>query len=214
MWEFDQSLGDRLEALRNPSSFEEITGSIRQEMEVLCLHEDPCGRHNRFFRFVYCIHVGQPLFDLFFNSVQGMRAAFYRSPYHGLEASSAFIESLRPALLRAGPLCTNPHIDAGESLNALSAKVWLSEVGKGLDDIKGKSCVHCKGEWSRPQDDIPEIKNGRWENSDEPYATYGRKAPSLTKLRVFGAFINGSGDEIIPFDKRHRARTIHEVGWS
>src|SRR5690242_6898506 len=111
MWEFDQSLGSRLQSLANPSTFEQIAESIRRTMRILCRHEEPCCTDSRFFRAVYCIQIDQPLFDLFFNSAQGMRAAFYRSPYHGLDATSAVIESLESDLLESGPIDSNPHID-------------------------------------------------------------------------------------------------------
>ena len=97
---------------------------------------------------------------------------------------------------------------------AIAAKVWLSEVSTGLDVIPGQPCGHCSGEWSTPQDGVPEIKNERWEIRNEQYAKYGRKAPYLTKLRIFGGFIDKRGDEIIPADKRRRAWTIHELGWA
>ena len=50
MWEFDQSLGDRRKNLANPPSFEEITKSILQKMNILCRHEETCGRDSHFFR--------------------------------------------------------------------------------------------------------------------------------------------------------------------
>jgi hypothetical protein len=117
-------------------------------------------------------------------------------------------------LLKSGPTCDKARIDASESLSAVSAKVWLAEVSKGLTAANGRPCEHCLGEWSSPQDEIPEIKNERWEIRDEPYAKYGRKAPYLTKLKIFGAFINAEGDEFIPVGKRQRAKSIYELGWS
>ena len=215
MWEFSQSLrSSRLQNLANPPSFDRITESVRRSMTILCRHEDQCRRDQRFFRAVYCIRVGAPLFDLFFNSVEGYRGSYYRSPYKGLEMNSAFIESLQPGLLQAGPICDDPHIDAGDSLKALSAKVWLAEVSKGLATVSKKPCEHCSGEWSPPQDHTPEIRNGRWENVNHLYGKYGTKAPYLTKIRVFGAFVNKDGDEFIPHDKRQRAEEIHYQGWS
>jgi hypothetical protein len=63
-------------------------------------------------------------------------------------------------------------------------------------------------------DDTPDFTNGRWEIRDAAYVRYGRKAPNCTKPRIFGAFINAKGDELIPADKRNRAKDIHEFGWS
>jgi len=98
---------------------------------------------------------------------------------------------------------------AEESLKACSAKVWLAERGKEMGD-----CTHCSGEWSTPQDDVAEILNDRWEKDTNVNARYGRKAPYLTKIRIFGAFLNDLYDEFIPTKKRFRANEIHKVGWS
>ena len=97
MWDLDASLGSRLTSLANPPSFQVITESIMQSMRILCRHENQCDEDNRFFRPVYCIHIGKRLFDLFFNSAEGYRAWYYRSPCQGLEMNSMFIDSLRPA---------------------------------------------------------------------------------------------------------------------
>jgi len=213
MWELSQSLGSRLAPLCNPPTWEHITQSIASSMDLLCKHEEQCRRDEKFFRAVYCFKVGAPLFDLFFNSVEGYRAAYYRSPYEGLEANSAFIEVVQPRLLEYGPV-SGAHIDVSESLRALSAKVWLAEVGKGLATVSGEPCEHCSGEWSPPHDLTPEIRNGRWDKLDHLYAKWGSKAPYLTKLRVFGAFVSEHGDEFIPHDKRDRHTQIFHQGWS
>jgi hypothetical protein len=121
--------------------------------------------------------------------------------------NAALLESLRPNLVAAGPLSDQPRIDPDGSLRCVSAKAWLAEVSKGI-------CGACSGEWSPPQDDAPEIVNGRWEICDHVYAKYGRKAPYLTKVRVFGGFVDPAGHELIPADKRSRAEDIYRRGWS
>jgi hypothetical protein len=66
---------------------------------------------------VYCIGIGQPLFDRFYNSVNGYRAAYFVSEETGLEANAAAVEALRPILLReAGGYPFT--IDADASLRA------------------------------------------------------------------------------------------------
>lgn len=207
MWELSPSLGSRVGALASPPPFEAVTDSIRDTMTLLCKHENRCEIDTRFSRAIYCLQVARDLFDLFFNSRDGYRGWYYRSPFIGLEMNAAFIDSLRPALVGSGPLCDQPGIDAGDSLRCVSAKVWLAEVSKGI-------CCVCSGEWSPPQDGVAEILNGRWESADHHYAKYGRKAPYLTKIRVFGGFIDAAGHELIPADKRCRAEDIHRTGWS
>ena len=174
-------------------------------MTVLCGHEQQCDDDRRFFRAVYCVQVPEELFDLFFNSANGYRASYYRSPYSGVEMNAAFIRSLGPALIASGVLGKVSHVDAHDSLASLSAKAWLAEKSLQL-------CHKCLGEWSPPQDGIPEIENGRWEHAPPP--RYGSKAPYLTKIRVMGAFLNDNGDEFVPKRKRDRANRIHNEGWS
>ena len=75
----------------------------------------------------------------------------------------------------------------------------------------------CKGEWSPGSvKDLekPEILNGVWERANKLEAKWGCKAPLFTKLRVMGAFLDEQFNELIPFDKRFRAKEIHEFGWS
>lgn len=204
MWTFSVTPSSRLTYLDHPPSFEEITESIKQSMAILCRHEVQCGDDSRFFRAVYCIKIAEPLFDLFFNSAHGYRGWYYRSAHKGLEMNSVFIGALRPALLASGSISNEPHSDAGESLASGSAKAWLAERSMKL-------CDNCAGEWSPPQDDVPEVMNGRWEFRRPGY---GSKAPYLTKIRVIGAFLNEHGDEFVPARKRHRAEEIHNTGWS
>ena len=75
-------------------------------------------------------------------------------------------------------------------------------------------CAACEGELGNPSNDAPEILNGRWEVEDEAFARRGRKAPLLTKVRVFGAFLDARHNELVPNRKRHRANQIHQWGWS
>ena len=99
---------------------------------------------------------------------------------------------------------------ARDSLNSLSAKVWLAENGNEVC----RNCAGCQGEWSSPRDDTAEILNRRWDESSEADAKSGRKAPYLTKLRIYGAFLSDQRDEWISKRKRHRATPIHKFGWS
>jgi len=122
-------------------------------MEVLCCHLEQCDNKSDFSRVVWCVRVGEPLFDLFFNSPNGYRGAYYQSPYVGLAVNETFIRRVSPVLL--------DWLDAGrdrgfavESLSSPSAKAWLAEHG-------GEMCQRCTGEWGNPVDEIPEILNGR-----------------------------------------------------
>lgn len=213
-WDYARSLnGQRVKKLLAAPSFEEITAEIKKEMKVLCFHcenlQDNKKDDKNYERAVYCIHMGEKLFDWFFNSKNGYRAAYFRSPFEGLETNQNFIESLTPELIASDK--TTPNFDKKfieESLKSPSAKAWLAEVGKNL-------CEHCSGEWNSRQDNNePEILNNRWENNIGQNAEWGRKAPYLTKIRIIGAFLNDHYDEFIPSSKRFRAKDINEDGWS
>ena len=209
-WKFALPSGLRLDRLLSAPSFEVITHRVIEALArkdaIVCKHEQRCDTDVRFYRAVYCANVQAPVFDLFLNAATGYRGKYFESPERGLGANATFIEALRPVLLQSGALCDSPHIDPRVSLEAGSAKTWLAEQSKRL-------CEAC-GEWSTPDNDSPEILNERWEKVDYEYAKYGRKAPFLTKLRVIGAFVNSSGDEFIPPDKRKRAQHIYDWGWS
>lgn len=155
------------------------------------------------------LRVPKSTFDLFFNSEHGYRGAYFESPHNGLEANDACIRRLTPMLLDWAER-NEPSFDrkfARESLASSTAKVWLTEYESHL-------CEKCEGEWGNPIDELPEILNGRWELVDTPSGHRGCKAPLLSKLRIFGAFLNECYDEFTPARKRHRAQQINGCGWS
>lgn len=204
----------RLPGLSGSVSFAHIAERIATEMSVLCCHRSEIGGTD-FARPVYTVFVGRALFDLFFNSSAGYRAAYFQSPGIGLDANAFFMQTVAPRLV-ADPLSANSTLLPDfiqESLVTPSAKAWLVEHGKELD----KRCPGCRGEWSSASAgpaEQAEILNSRWETISGQKAEWGRKAPYLTKLRVMGAFINECHHELVPFDKRFRASEIHEFGWS
>ena len=53
IWTFSDSLKDkdkRITALLNPPTFQMITQSIKENMQILCCHEDPCRDFDGFSR--------------------------------------------------------------------------------------------------------------------------------------------------------------------
>ena len=212
-WDFNLSInGQRLANLGIALSFEEIVKSVKDDIKILCFHPDPCIDYRGFERVVYCIQVSKYLFDLFFNSRNGYRAHYYRSPFEGMRANRLFIDSLLPVLLDS-PYTKNcaVTVDVRESLASNSTKVWLAECGKEVRP----DCTGCKGEWEASKTPYsPEIMNNRWETSARAIARWGTSAPYHTKLRIIGAFIDNRCNEFIPEKKRHRAREIHDFGWS
>ncbi|WP_193369396.1 hypothetical protein [Pelagibius marinus] len=205
----DTVASGRRARLLNAPSFDVISQEVVEHMSIGCCHDDRCCDDNRFSRVVFCIRITCPLFDKFFNSLHGYRGAYYQSPYCGSQANDEFIRRLSPILLKwAESNCDRFRSEfAKESLSSPSAKVWLAEVNKNL-------CSECEGEWSVPQDDKAEIQNERWEKEETQKAKWGRKAPTGTKLRIFGAFLDEKRNVFIAENKRYRAVEIHEHGWS
>jgi hypothetical protein len=204
----------RLPVLQAGASFAEITQRIVKRMTVLCCHRSAIIGTG-FVRPVYTVSVDRETFDLFFNSPNGYRAAYFRSPGLGLDANVSFMQAVSARLLEdrlsANSALSQQHLH--ESLITPSAKAWLAEHGKEVD----RKCAGCKGEWSSGSGGPPEqaeILNARWELAPGQNAEWGRKAPYLTKLRLMGAFLNDRHHELVPHDKRFRAYSIHRYGWS
>lgn len=209
-WKYSTSVSNnRVSALLVPSTIGAIASRIAAEMEIACCHFQQCDDHADFSRVVYCARVSEDLFDLFYNSPHGYRGAYFRSPGEGVDANATIIGALAPKLLEvsADGASQDELTRIRESLLSNSAKTWLAENGAGL-------CSNCEGEWSPPQDTLPEIFNSRWEHGESGPQCNGRKAPRLNKIRVFGAFLDDRLNEFVPCRKRHRARDIHMWGWS
>ncbi|TMQ31729.1 MAG: hypothetical protein E6K65_00110 [Nitrospirae bacterium] len=99
-WDFAASLGDtRLCAMADPPPFQAIVDLIHKDMKVLCCHPEPCDIAHDFERIIYCVKVDKELFDLFFNSRARYRAAYYQSPFEGLQANAEAIGTLAPTLI-------------------------------------------------------------------------------------------------------------------
>jgi hypothetical protein len=209
-WHFSSALSnERREALVRAPALADILRLVASQMEVLCCHRAACDGMAGFSRVVFNVAVPQSAFDLFFNSEHGYRGAYFQSPHSGLAANETCVRHLTPALL-AWARAHEPSLDlvfVEESLHSPTAKIWLTEFESHL-------CAKCAGEWGNPVDDQPEIINGRWERANSPAGKRGRKAPYLTKLRVFGAFLNERHDEFTPSRKRDRARELYDNGWS
>jgi len=198
-----------MNALSSAPSFEAIVARVEAELVPLCFHLQTCDDDRKYARPVYCVRVPDSLFDTFFNSPNGYRGSYFASPGIG-DANNSLLLSRVLAVLEPWALRSVPGYNAEfvrASFLAPSAKAWLAECTMEL-------CTVCEGEWARPNDERIEIQNGRWEQSSEPNARFGRLAPKHAKLRLFGAFLNARGDVFIPARKRDRAHQIYSAGWS
>src|SRR6185436_17119448 len=96
----------RLPILHAGTTFDDITQRIVDGMTVLCCHK---SKITDFARPVYTVAVDRANFDLFFNSPNGYRAAYFRSPGSGFEANVAFLHTVSARLLQ-DPLSSNSEL--------------------------------------------------------------------------------------------------------
>lgn len=184
-WTYSLSVdaSTRLPILLAGTTFAEITHRIVDRMTVLCCHRSEVAGIG-FCRPVYTIAIDRELFDLFFNSADGYRAAYFRSPGIGLDSNVFFMRAISSRLLQ-NPLSANstlPQSLIRESLVTPSAKAWLAEHGKEID----RKCAGCRGEWSSGSAGPPEqaeILNSKWEATPGQNAEWGRKAPYCWRRR-------------------------------
>lgn len=200
---------ERLAVLSSPLPFLEVVDRLKREMRIVCFHRQERTEDISYSRAVFCVQVGPSLFDSFFNSTSGYRASYFVGPEAGLEANRVLLKELSPTLI-SWAIRRHSGIDRDwliESLSLPSAKAWLAEETLSL-------CSECAGEWSTSYVSELEIANGRWECSDHAHAAWGRQAPRLTKVRIFGGFVNHAHQEWVADHKQKRAQQIWEHGWS
>src|SRR5437016_3173017 len=192
----------RVRALLKPNSFDHIAECVVATMRVLCCHRSTITE-TEFRRPVYTVQIERDLFDLFFNSPAGYRAAYFCSAGRGVDANLLLMQLAASRLIEhtASSECELPPDFLRESLATPSAKAWVAECGKELEH----RCTGCRGEWSAGTTQRREIRNGRWEHSTDVRAEWGTQAPYLSKVRFIGAFLNDQCSEFIPCDKRFRA---------
>lgn len=204
-WTFSDTIGqERIRALEAPPPFENILKDIKEQMQFVCFHNEPCDERDGYSRFMFCIRIDQIVFDLFFNSSQGYRSWYFRSAENGISKNFYAIKLLSQPLFSR---LLEPELTRARfSLSKKSTKIWLAESSK-------KCCDLCS-EWADPKDDRIEIFNNRWEKINDGTERNGRTAPYLTKLRLIGGFINEGGAEYVSKDKQNRAQKIHDCGWA
>lgn len=198
----------RLAALTNPLPHAQLAGALRSGLDLKCFHREPRYDDDTYKRAVFCGTVDYGLFDWFFNASTGYRGAYFRSPSAGNQANRALVDQLAPFLvgwIAANQLDSDPQWVLS-SLAKPSAKLWLAEY-PGL-------CANCKGEWSLSYHAELQIENTRWECSSHVHSAWGRQAPQLSKVRVFGGFIDAQQNEWLASHKSDRANHIWEHGWS
>ena len=177
--------------------------------QVACLHRQPRQRDASYARAAFCLDIGHELFDALFNSATGYRGAHFVAPDSGAAANRALLGAVTSMLVEFA-IARHEELDrvwVTESLSLPSAKAWLAEDSVAL-------CSSCASGWSTSYVSALHIQNDRWEHSEHPHAVWGRQAPELSKLRVFGGFVNDQHQEWVADNKRDRAQHIWQHGWT
>ncbi|WP_042955290.1 hypothetical protein [Pseudomonas sp. G5(2012)] len=203
-----ESTPQRISALENSLPNTELSGVLKNGLTLQCFHPEPRTDDTSYVRAVFCGTVSPDLFDWFFNSSTGYRGAFFQSPEAGDQANRLLVDQLSD-FLADWAVTTQTDADRAWILASLakpSAKAWLAE-DPGL-------CARCKGEWDQSHVSDLQIKNSRWELASHVHAEWGRQAPCLSKIRIFGGFINAQQQEWIAQHKSDRAFHIWKHGWS
>lgn len=198
---------NRLEALENSLPNAQLGEALRKNLKLECFHREPAG-NREYKRAVFCGSVGPQLFDWFFNASTGYRGSYFKSASEGVEANRVLINQLTPFLVE---WVVAQQLDPDRqwvlsSLAQPSAKAWLAEH-PGL-------CAKCGGEWHASSSAELQIENSRWECSAHTLSAWGRQAPQLSKIRIFGGFIDFQHHEWLAHNKTRRATDIWEYGWS
>ena len=199
---------ERLAALMHPPRHGEFTRALQLGLQLKCFHREARGDDATYVRAVFCGSVSLHLFDWFFNSSTGYRGAFFESPENGSRANRLLVGQLAHSLADwAVAEQRDPDREwVLASLAKPSAKAWLAEH-PGL-------CAECEGEWSSSYVSELQIENSRWECSSHTHSVWGRQVPRMSKIRVFGGFINAEQHEWVAPHKTARATHIWEHGWS
>jgi hypothetical protein len=199
---------ERLTALAQPLPNVKLPAALQCGLTLKCFHRESRSDEASYKRAVFCGTVDAQLFDWFFNAGTGYRGAFFESPDLGTRANRSLVDQLAPFLT---DWALSQQLDRDRqwilaSLSKTSAKAWLAEY-PGL-------CNLCAGEWSTTYVSELHIENSRWETCAHLHSAWGRQAPRLSKVRIFGGFIDATQNEWLASHKAERAKHIWEHGWS
>lgn len=206
-WKFTDNLELRRQnRLYDAPPFEDIVKRILKEMEIICFkgaqgyERDDCKRPE------FKLKIPTETFDEFFNSPNGYRAQYYRSPEIGLEKNEYLIQGLSARLVAyamenpSGEVMTA--IEIHTSLGFSSAKVWLDEKEGDLDNLVLVEHI-CIPRWYLTR-----------KNEILKKATHGTHAYEGRILKVMGALIDNDGEEYTPHSKKYRSEEIHRNGFT
>jgi hypothetical protein len=235
-WTYGSNIKDR-EYLMGEDSFDELAEKLSvavcaaQKAQIRFVVEPKNRKYDsgdRLLKRLKCtrpawwIQLDRTLLDAFFNGRMGIRAQYYKSPYHGHAKNHLLLSRIVEPLIRLA-VSIEPGIEADFlhlSLNQPSAKVWISEK-----DIAGKEIVRAsdlKFDKESIQNDwldlAREVESGV--HSGENYnlncaALNGIRAPIPDQLEVKGSWLTGVDRcEYVTPSKRDRDCQIFMFGFS
>jgi hypothetical protein len=200
--DFDSARRERLEKF---DTFDKVLQRLFLNVEVVAAHvckgeelgPPDCWRPEA------VLNVDNEAFDAFFNSPGGYRAQYLSDPDHGQAANGRLLRALEPSLTNeVVKRCGEKQLSREKVRNALlanSAKIWPDEEVLDFTEATIDLAVE---RWKQPCDWINAPKHaGLW-------------APEGTQLKVFGAFIDPWGNEVVSRRKIRRRFDIHECGFS
>lgn len=199
---FDNARRARLEEF---DSFEKVLRRLFLKIEIVAAHlregeelgPPDCWRPEA------VLVVDGEAFDAFFNSPGGYRAQYLSNPDHGQAANGRLLRELEPRVTNEVlKHCGEKQLTREKVRNALlanSAKIWPDEDALDFTEATIDLAVD---RWKQSCDWINAPKHaGLW-------------APEGTRLKVFGAFIDPWGNEVVSCKKIRRRFDVHECGFS
>lgn len=235
-WKYGRNVKDR-DYLREEASFDDIVREICESIsgisgdKVMFVLEpvrgkyeesDPLLKKLKCLRPVWRLQLNQVLLDRFFNGQGGIRAQYYKSPYHGQKENLDLISRLSDRLVELARF-KDSSVDMKlltTSLSKPSAKAWISER-----DIQGQKIIRVSDlelDEESIQNDWLEIakkvKSGEYDADEYKFycaALNGVRAPIPAQLEIKGAWIDESRKhEYVTSDKRDRDWQIFMFGFS
>ncbi|MGF6870606.1 hypothetical protein [Paraburkholderia sp. MM5477-R1] len=158
------------------------------------------------------------LLDIFFNGKMGIRAQYYKSPEHGHFKNRLLLDLIKNRLVTFASK-KDPTVDTSMvklSLNAESAKVWISErslLGQWIIGCPAPDLVEdeIQNDWL---DVARKVQCGELGPAQRG-ALHGVRAPLADQLEIKGAWVTELGrDEYVPEEKRDRDQQLHLFGFT
>lgn len=207
---------DRQRDLTVNFDFDVLADSVAAEADAIAFRKQR-GTHEAkgSWRPTFVLEVSRQLFDRFFNNPCGYRGHYLASPELGTSANLRLLKTITPRLLAAVPESTSDQQAIRDSLASPAAKVWMDEDQHNPRTpellvqvlvptwVAAAEAVHKRLRAGDPTLTPKEVDR-----------IFGVRAPSATRLRVFGAWVGSKGVEPVVPSKQRRAQEIHAFGVS